>query len=468
MSRHMNWTRTPLFGLSAAVLLFLCLTFPSRAADSLTWRRAPDRVDAEIEGWPLPRLLQQISDATGWDVYLQPETELPRPVSVRFKNVPIGEALGKLLGSLNYALAPQTNGPAKLFVFRTALGAATELFRREKPKSGKPIPDELIVSLKPRGGNMDDLARRLGGKIVGREDTLRAYRLKFPDEAAAQAARASLSGNSDVALLDYNYPVLRPPAPDLAGGAGAPALSIKPGAGPDASRLIIGLIDTPVQPLGSPYKEFLLPALSVMGEAPADDQTLRHGSSMLETILRGLEQAPQANRPTPVRILPVDVYGSSDTTTTFEVARGIVAAINHGAAIINLSLAGDGDSQFLHNIITQGFDRGVLFVAAAGNEPTTTPTYPAAYPEVLAVTAGTPQTGQIAPWANYGAFVDVVGPGTSLVDFGGRTFRVTGTSVSTAYVAGFAAGLSVSRGAKPINSVKNLLPYFSLSPTPRP
>ena len=47
------------------------------------------------------------------------------------------------------------------------------------------------------------------------------------------------------------------------------------------------------------------------------------------------------------------------------------------------------------------------------DEPSTIPVYPAAYPDVVAVTAGD-KKGNIAPYANRGSFVDVVAPGVSL------------------------------------------------------
>ena len=63
-----------------------------------------------------------------------------------------------------------------------------------------------------------------------------------------------------------------------------------------------------------------------------------------------------------------------------------------------------------------------------------------AYPEVIAVTAGTRQ-GVIAPYANYGSFVDVIAPGSAIVNFNGQSWLVTGTSASTAYASGAAAAL---------------------------
>ena len=216
-----------------------------------------------------------------------------------------------------------------------------------------------------------------------------------------------------------------------------------------------------MQPVGAPYKDFLLPALSVVDGTQANNPTPTHGTSMLETILRGLEQAPATSTTTPVRILPVDVYGNSETTSTFDVAKGIKAAIDGGASIVNLSLGSSGDSQLLHSVIAQGFDRGVLFTAAAGNEPTSALTFPAAYPEVLAVTA-LDRKGNLASYANFGAFVDVAAPGTGLVAYDGKNYFVTGTSTSTAFISGFASGIASTSGGKPISAAKTLISYFGV------
>src|SRR5262249_28931989 len=88
-------------------------------------------------------------------------------------------------------------------------------------------------------------------------------------------------------------------------------------------------------------------------------------------------------------------------------------------------------------------EKGIVFFGAAGNEPVTTPTFPAAYPEVVAVTAGD-RNGQIADYANRGSFVDIMAPGTSVVPFDGQAYSVVGTSSATAYASGIAAGLADS------------------------
>ena len=57
------------------------------------------------------------------------------------------------------------------------------------------------------------------------------------------------------------------------------------------------------------------------------------------------------------------------------------------------------------------------------------------YPQVLAVTAGV-GPGQLAPYANRGSFIDIMAPGSSVITFNGRSWRVNGTSPAAAYISG--------------------------------
>ncbi len=446
-------------GLSLALLVLAFAACPARAADKLLWRGASERVDAEIDGWSLPQLLEHLADATGWQVFVEPDTRLKQPVSVKFSNLTASDALGRLLGDLSFAVLPQANAPAKLFVFRTSVGDATQRVQRRELAKAKPIADEIVLLRKPGSKeSAEDLAKRLGAKITGRVDEFGAYRLKFADENAARQALASLNGNTDFDV-DYNYSVPRPVGAEALAATSALSLALKPDASPPAGQLVVGLIDAAVQK-NSPYSEFLLAGVSVAGDAAPGSASPTHGTSMFETLLRGLASTQDKDGTTSVRVLPVDVYGNSESTSTFEVARGIVEALNAGAKIINLSLASPGDSQLLHNVIIKGAERGALFIAAAGNEPNTLPNYPAAYPEVLAVTAG--GKNGLASYANRGEFVDVVAPGSSIIYFGGKAYMVSGTSASTAYISGLAAGMKASTGASATALTGKLVEVFGV------
>ena len=456
------WRLRAAFWLAMALLVAI----PAWAADTLNWETNRNRVSADIKAGRLIPTLEQIAAATGWQVFLEPGTT--SSISAKFDRLPPGEALHLLLRDLNFALVPATNASPKLFVFRSSIENATQSVRPANRAAGgskgKLIPNELIVRLKP-GAKIDDLAKLLGAKVIGRIDSLNAYRLQFQDQAAADAAREQLTSNPDVASVDSNYTIDRPPAPAGAQGSNLPPppqLQLKPPS--SDGRIIVGLVDTALQPLGNGLDSFLLKAISVAGDAQPDPNNPTHGTSMAETILRSIASMTKGS--SSVQILPVDVYGPNASTTTFDVANGIAQAVNGGANPINLSLGSDGDSPFLDSVIQDASSKNIMFIAAAGNTPVTTPFYPAAYPEVMAVTAV--DQGQLASYANRGSFVSLGAPGTSIVYYESQPWIVQGTSASAAFISGIAAGYLDSTHNTPSQAQAFLRSNFGVKIVPSP
>src|SRR6266704_2408671 len=236
------------FGFGAlCVAMGLVKATPTEAKDTFNWRTNQNLVSADIQSGELSKLLEQVASLTGWQVFLEPGTT--HAVSAKFNNLPPGEALRLLLGELNFALVPETNASPKLFVFRTSRQNATLLVRpaRAAESQAKLIPNELIVRLKP-GAKIDELAKLLGAKVVGRIDGLNAYRLRFDDQAATDAAREQLAENPDVASVDYNYSIDRPTDPRPMQGGGVPPVQLQLKPPPDDGRVTIIMVDTAVQP----------------------------------------------------------------------------------------------------------------------------------------------------------------------------------------------------------------------------
>ncbi len=417
------------------LLLACSLTgFGARAAEtnSLVWNKTAGRVDADIHGEPLWPLLEDIAHQTGWHIFVEPGTA--RNASTKFKDLPTDDALRMLLGNLNFAFVPQTNGPDFFYVFTTSRENAT---RRVGVTNAPPkrVANELLVKLKP-GTDIDALAKLLGAKITGRNDKAGIYRLLFENADSTASALGKLKNNSDVAAVDYNYIYDPPPTPQPLANppVGPVSLTLNPPG--DSGKLIVGLIDTPVQPLDGSLNDFLLKQISVAGDTYETGADPTHGTAMAEAILRAISQASGGS--TSAQILPVNVYSSGETTTSWDVALGIQAAVDNGANVLNLSLAGTGDSSILDSVIQQAIAAGIPIFAAAGNQPVNTPTYPAADSGVMAVTAT--QGGQIAPYANFGSFVELAFPGGVVIYLGGTAYLVQGTSVSTATATGVAVG----------------------------
>jgi hypothetical protein len=458
----LNWLR-----ILAVVLVVLGTTTrrisaaaPETRTNVLDWRAVQDKVSADINGWDVRTLLEQVASATGWQVFMEPGTKYT--VSAKFKDRAPGEALRLLIPTLTAVLVPGSNAPPRLLVYKTSVQEATQRIAPVAKRKPKHIENELIVKLKP-GEKIEDIAKRLGAKVVGRIDGLNAYRLRFDDAESADSARDSLQSDSSVDSVDYNYPVIRPPDPEPLSLSSSPPMNLQPTAVASGDQIIVGLIDSGVQKLGNSLDEFLLPGITVAGgEGTTSDGRPKHGDSMFQTILKGVEIAQQgAATGSKVRVLPVDVYGGSEMTTTFDISAGIFRAVESGAKIVNLSLGSPADTPFLNTIIENSAKQGVLFFAAAGNQPVSSPTYPAAYPDVIAVTAIN-RNGEIAPWANYGSFVDVGAPGSSIVTFGNQTYMVTGTSSSTAYFSGLAAASSQATGKSGATLSALLLRSFAI------
>jgi subtilisin family serine protease len=412
---------------------------PSR---SLSFNPTQQTLSADISGWTLDQLLEHLATETGWHIYVAPNLSLT--VSTRFQQRQPADALNRLLGNLNFAFLPAPNRPTRLLVFRGSAHEATRLISAYPDSPQPPTPNlhnELIVRLKPDSNlDIDELALRLGARVVGRVDELDAYRLQFDDAQSAQTARTQLESETDVASVEDNHWITPPDRLEaLNPGLAFPPPQLKARPGLASDQIVVALLDTAVSPSSALLKEFLLPEVRIVdsGEPPSDP--LSHGTAMAETLLRALASVSTDPAGSPVRILPVDIYGGRPLTTTFDVVGGLAAAAREGAQLINLSLGSDGPSPLMEQTLLSLRDQGVLIIAAAGNQPTTQPVYPAAYTDVLAVTAASRQ-GEIAPYANRGAFIDLLAPGTSIVQVNQQAFVGTGTSYATAYISGVAAG----------------------------
>lgn len=193
-----------------------------------------------------------------------------------------------------------------------------------------------------------------------------------------------------------------------------------------------------------------------------------HGTHVAGTIAAvandqgGIGVAPD------VKVMPVRVLGknggfSSDIIAGVCFAAQLNKSIQAGcsnantagntADIINLSLGGAGYSQIEQNVYNAVMNKGIIVIAAAGNQATSDPFYPAAYDRVISVSA-VAQSLEQASYSNFGNTIDVAAPGgdlskdsgivSTLGDDRSNTTIFTygslqGTSMAAPHVAGVAA-----------------------------
>lgn len=145
------------------------------------------------------------------------------------------------------------------------------------------------------------------------------------------------------------------------------------------------------------------------------------------------------------QILPIKVFGAKGEGSTTDVARGIVWAANHGADVINLSLAGDHDES-VQTAIEYAQGKNIVIVAAAGNQgcgifgSPPSQAFPASYPGVIGVGSIDRDRG-VSAFSSCGSWVDVAAPGGAITSTyrGSRYEVISGTSMAAPHVAAVAA-----------------------------
>jgi serine protease len=153
-----------------------------------------------------------------------------------------------------------------------------------------------------------------------------------------------------------------------------------------------------------------------VGDDPFANDRNGHGTHVASTIAEstnngiGLTGVAYGASIMPVKVL--DDLGEGDAAV---IARGVRFAAAHGAKVINLSLEFSSDVGFrqipqLIDAITEARRKGVIVVAASGNEADTAVAYPARNGKVLSV-GSTTEHGCLSDFSNQGAGLDLVAPG---------------------------------------------------------
>jgi serine protease len=180
--------------------------------------------------------------------------------------------------------------------------------------------------------------------------------------------------------------------------------------------LVIAVLDTGVTAVGDLSTQLLPGRNVVAGSADArDDSVMSHG-----TLVAGVAAATTNNgigiagAAWDTGVLPVKVLDNRGLGTDFQVAAGIVWAVDHSAKVVNLSLGGPGPGQALCAAVSYADSHGAVVVASAGNSASETPNYPAACPGVIDV-AATDTNGDFAYFSSFGSWVSLAAPGVGIV-----------------------------------------------------
>ncbi|MBY0543610.1 MAG: S8 family serine peptidase, partial [Sphingobacteriaceae bacterium] len=140
------------------------------------------------------------------------------------------------------------------------------------------------------------------------------------------------------------------------------------------------------------------------------------------------------------KLMIVKTGADNNSRAIYKGYEGIKYAADHGAAIINCSWGGTGGGQFGQEIIDYAIAKGSLVIAAAGNDATDVPDYPASYKGVLSVASVT-STDVKSSFSNFGNHITISAPGSSIYNTlnGNKYGYKSGTSMAAPLVASAAA-----------------------------
>ena len=205
--------------------------------------------------------------------------------------------------------------------------------------------------------------------------------------------------------------------------------------------LRIGIIDSSID---RRHNAFANASIKTQRFVDNDSPPNAHGTAIASIIA---SNDPQALGLAPTaQIYAAEVFDHNEQQGEFASTVSLIKALSwlmtQDVSVINISLAGP-PNRLLETALTRVREKGVLAIAAAGNGgPMAQPMYPAAYPEVVAVTA-TDDRGRAFRLANRGEYVDIAAPGVNIrhAQAGGGFAASSGTSYAVPFVTVAAARL---------------------------
>lgn len=313
--------------------------------------------------------------------------------------------------------------------------------RAERELAALDLEAEDIATLEADGYT---IAERVEIAMVDAE----LIRLVVPDGLSLEDARDAVAALADEAVVDFNH-YYRTEARPTEGCEGVQCPSREmvdwhfagPGAQACVQPALIGLIDTGINPDHESFVEGSLTIVARFGEADSLSD-IKHGTA-IAALMVGSSDARVPGLLPGAELLAVDAFlqaGRDTRATVFDLVRAADILAGEEVAVLNLSLAGPPNA-LLEKAIAALADEDVVVVAAAGNAgPSAEAAYPAAYDDVIAVTA-VDRSGRPYRRAGRGAHIDVAAPGVDIwtaASISGHRPE-TGTSFAAPFVTAAAA-----------------------------
>ncbi len=314
------------------------------------------------------------------------------------------------------------------------------------------VPGEIIVKFQPHVGSPGAQGSLRAEGLQALEVSPNSGAMRVQVEPGREADTiAELMGRGDVEFATLNYRIEALESPDDADFSlqwalqqiNAPeAWNIHTGTG----NVIIAVIDSGVDLDHPDLQANIVSGWDFVNDDSQPDDDFGHGTHVAGIAAavgnngQGIAGVSWGAKIMPLKIL--DRWGSGNT---HDLSQAIYYAADHGAKIINLSLGARYSSWpcdwlEVEDALNYTVNRGVLVVAAAGNDGQYGINCPGAYDQVMAV-GSTTSSDTRSYFSNFGPRLDIVAPGSYIYSTypGGSYYSLSGTSMATPHVAGLAA-----------------------------
>ena len=273
----------------------------------------------------------------------------------------------------------------------------------------------------------------------------------------------------DYAEPNYIFKLFSPPNdPDYAQQAYlnqtnlAPLLTM-----PVNYNVVVAVVDTGVDLESADLKPHLVSGnaftLSRPDNVPIDENG--HGTHLAGIIAAVINNKTGIVGLNPrARIMPLRVTNAAGAGTQLDAAEAIRYAADNGARIINCSWGYYVYSQILKDAVDYAISKGVIVVAAMGNDGSNLKQFPAAFPGVLAIGAIGIDMKR-AGFSNIGDHISFVEYGVDIVSTlpGGKTGKKSGTSQSAAIVSGIISRMLSYKSTLTASEISTLLIFSAES-----
>lgn len=398
-------------------------------------------------------------------LWIAPAARLPEPPTA----LSLSPAGGDIASAITPAPSPSGVEPSTA---RADAISALKAQLRDHTQNAHARQGEATFAFKDNAAYQNFLARaaQAGIPVLGKIDALHSVRVST--DALDALANDLFDHEGDYADVAANY-TLSPPATAPAAEARAARTEV-----PLGNHLLsflgvtgdtqtwgrgvtIAVIDSGIQSDPTFGKGRLRSVDIGSGTSVSTDKEGGHGTAVA-ALAAGASADAQGVAPS-ANLLSIRVADSSGQSDIFSVSQAIVAAVDQGAQIINVSLGGYGTSTTLGNALDYARSHGAVIVAAAGNDQAPQLMWPAADSRVISVGA-VDALGQQVIFSNSGPQLQITAPGYGVQTAwtnGGRVL-MDGTSASTPIVAGsIAALMSVTPGISANDAWKILQQYSS-------